>query len=264
MKKLLLTTAAIAALAAGSANAADMRVKAAPLPPPPPPCAQFGGLYVGAHAGWVYARRETTDVDFLWNGATTVSTGSGFAGGIQGGYNWQFRCTVWGFEADASWASDRDRDFSVHFPNFDFLLHRELKSFGTLRTRTGLIVDNVMLYVTGGLAWARVNSSVSFDRLNDAFPAFTASNDATRWGWTVGFGSEWAWGGGWSIKSEALYMSLSTGTSTYQYPLARRTHVTVGSPPTPRRGVFALVSTTTSAAVYSAKHRQCVPPTDLN
>ena len=209
MKKLLLTTAAIAALAAGSANAADMRVKAAPpLPPPPPPCAQFGGLYVGAHAGWVYARRETTDVDFLWNGATTVTTGSGFAGGIQGGYNWQFRCTVWGFEADASWASDRDRDFSVHFPNFDFLLHRELKSFGTLRTRTGLIVDNVMLYVTGGLAWARVNSSVSFDRLNDAFPAFTASNDATRWGWTVGFGSEWAWGGGWSIKSEALYMQF--------------------------------------------------------
>src|SRR5882757_2248908 len=150
--------AAIAALAVGPAGAADLAVKA---PPPPPPCAQFGGFYLGGHVGAAYVRRETTDVDFLWNGATTVNTGSGFAGGIQAGYNWQFRCTVWGFEADASWASDSNKDFNSHFPGFgDFFLHRELKSFGTLRSKTGVVVDNVMLYVTGGFAWARVNNSV--------------------------------------------------------------------------------------------------------
>jgi outer membrane immunogenic protein len=217
MKTLLLLAATIAALAAGPASAADMAVKA-PLPPPPPPCAQFGGFYLGGNLGAAYVRRETTDVDFLWNGATTERTGSGFAGGIQGGYNWQFRCTVWGFEADASWASDSNRDFNAHFPNFgDFFLHHELKSFGTLRTRTGVVVDNVMLYVTGGFAWARVNNAVTFDQIGPV-PAFTVSNDATRWGWTVGFGSEWAWGNGWSIKSEALYMQFEQRDFTLNLP----------------------------------------------
>jgi outer membrane immunogenic protein len=209
MRKFLLASSAIAALmVAAPAGAADMPVKARPLPPPPPPCAQFGGFYLGAHIGVVNVKRETTDIDFLWNGATTATTGSGAAGGIQGGYNWQARCAVWGFELDASWARDNNRDFHSNFPGFDFFLHRELKSFGTLRTRTGLVVDNVLLYVTGGLAWARINNSLSVDNLNNAFPALTASNDATRWGWTVGFGSEWAFGNGWSFKSEALYMQF--------------------------------------------------------
>jgi outer membrane immunogenic protein len=216
MKKLWLMAAAIAALAVGPAGAADLAVKAPP-PPPPPPCAQFGGFYLGGHVGAAYVRRETTDVDFLWNGATTVNTGSGFAGGIQAGYNWQFRCTVWGFEADASWASDSNKDFNSRFPGGDFFLHRELKSFGTLRSKTGVVVDNVMLYVTGGFAWARVNNSVGFDPVGAA-PLVTASNDDTRWGWTVGFGSEWSWGGGWTIKSEALYMQFQNRDFTLFTP----------------------------------------------
>ena len=61
-----------------------------------------------------------------------------------------------------------------------------------------------MLYVTGGLAWARVRNSVAVDcDLSDGVPGFEASNNTTRWGWTAGFGSEWAFGNGWSIKSEA-------------------------------------------------------------
>ena len=54
MKKLFLATTAVVALAAGSAGAADMAVKARPLPPPPPPCAQFGGGYIGANVGYGY------------------------------------------------------------------------------------------------------------------------------------------------------------------------------------------------------------------
>jgi outer membrane immunogenic protein len=220
MRKFLLATSALAALVmAAPANAADMRVKAQPLPPPPPPCAQFGGFYLGGHVGAAYVRRETTDHDFLWNGATTVSTGSGFMGGLQGGYNWQFRCAVFGFEADASWASDRNRELRLTFfdPDQEFLLRRELKSFGTLRARTGVVVDNVMLYVTGGLAWARINNSITFVDLQENL-AFTASNDKTRWGWTAGFGSEWAFGGGWSIKSEALFMQFERRDFDLTFP----------------------------------------------
>ena len=110
MKKLLLATFAVSALAAGSAGAADLP-RARPLPPPPPPCAQFGGFYVGANVGWGYGEHRFRDLDgfgpfggfFLPNEATRSV--DGFVGGIQGGYNWQSRCTVFGIEADYNWAN---------------------------------------------------------------------------------------------------------------------------------------------------------------
>ncbi len=62
MKKLLLATCAVGALAAGSASAADIPVRA-PLPPPPPACAQFGGFYVGGNVGWGYGEHKFRDLD---------------------------------------------------------------------------------------------------------------------------------------------------------------------------------------------------------
>jgi Type I restriction modification DNA specificity domain len=53
-----------------------------------------------------------------------------------------------------------------------------------------------MLYVTGGLAYANFNRSVTL-----AWPAFgteTFEQDKTRWGWTFGFGTEWAVWDNWS------------------------------------------------------------------
>ena len=181
VKKLFLATTAIVALTAGAASAADMSVKARPvLPPPPPACAQFGGFYFGGHLGAAYARKEVTDVDSLAWGGTIVATDSGFGGGIQGGYNWQARCAVFGFEADVSWGG-KSNTFQRHLVfdslerEADLSVERELRSFGTLRTRTGVVVDNVLLYVTGGLAWARVNTTVSFNDFVD--PAVSVSDE---------------------------------------------------------------------------------------
>ena len=89
---------------------------------------------------------------------------SGWAAGVQGGYNWQFRCTVFGIEADYNWTKI-NRDF---FRSRDFgggtsatlAVHSSLKNFGTIRGRTGVVVDNLLLYVTGGLAFARTERSI--------------------------------------------------------------------------------------------------------
>jgi outer membrane immunogenic protein len=225
MKKLLFAAFAVGALAAGSAGAADLPAKARPLPPPPPPCAQFGGFYVGGSVGWGYNEHHWRDLDGWTNNNTlgflpheVTSTENGFIGGIQGGYNWQTRCTLFGIEADFSWA-DIDHDvFHRAFPGpgvETLAVSSSLQGFGTVRARTGVIVDNLLLYVTGGIAYANFERSATVvSPLFGVNETFT-SDDKTRWGWTLGFGTEWQFAPNWSFKSEVLYALFEKDEKTF-------------------------------------------------
>jgi outer membrane immunogenic protein len=217
MKKLSLATFAVVALAAGAAGAADLPAR--PLPPPPPPCAQFGGFYVGGNAGWGYGDHTFRSLDTIGNfGPLEVSRSvNGWAAGVQGGYNWQYRCTLFGIEADYQW-TNIDHDFVRTGPLGVGTLTGSvsLESFGTVRARTGVIVDNLLLYVTGGLAYANTERTVALtfapplNGLNQG--PFT--DEKTRWGWTMGFGTEWQFASNWSFKSEVLYARFETEEST--------------------------------------------------
>ena len=144
---------------------------------------------------------------------------SGFVAGIQGGYNWQFRCTVFGIEADYNWA-DLNHDFIFTGPGIlrpgaaTLAVSSSLQSFGTLRARTGVVVDNLLLYVTSGLAFANTERSVAL-----TVPGVTQlgpfSDEKSRVGWTVGFGTEWAFAPSWSFKSEVLYARFETEENTH-------------------------------------------------
>ena len=219
MKRLFLATTAIVALAAGSASAADMAVKARPLPPPPPPCAQFGGFYVGGNVGWGYGDHTFRSLDSVGNFLGPVEASrsvSGWAAGVQGGYNWQSRCTLFGIEADYQW-TDIDHDFVRTGPGGLVTLSGSvsLESFGTIRARTGVIVDNLLLYVTGGFAYANTERTAALTVLG--FPQFNQgpfTDEKTRWGWTMGFGTEWQFAPNWSFKSEVLYARFETEEAT--------------------------------------------------
>jgi outer membrane immunogenic protein len=223
MKKLILATTALVALTAGSAGAADMAVKARPLPPPPPACAQFGGFYLGGNVGYGYYDYryhdrgnlvQTIDSDLPTSASLNDNR---WNAGVQVGYNWQVNCSVFGFEADWSWTGLKasgdffDGDAGTQD---SFTLESRVKWFGTARTRTGIVVDNVLLYVTGGLAFARFNRDLTV--FEDA-PATSAtfSSSRTRWGWTAGFGTEWSFAPNWSLKSEVLYMRFQKDDPTF-------------------------------------------------
>ena len=185
MKKLFLASTALVALAAGSAAAADLPVAYKAPPPVRPACAQFGGFYLGANVGAGYATAHRNDDDgyFIDNAGHTIY-GTGWNGGVQGGYNWQRGCTVFGVEIDCSWSSAKST--FTDYPNYPFFIgtiDSNLKSFGTARTRTGIIVDDVMLYVTGGFAWGNVSNTYTRQPapFNEQF-----SFSSTRWGWTGG------------------------------------------------------------------------------
>ena len=69
------------------------------------------------------------------------------------------------------------------------------------------MVDNILLYVTGGLAFANFNREWTlFDDGNALTEVF--SQQRWRWGGVVGVGTEWSFNNNWSLKSEFLYMAF--------------------------------------------------------
>jgi outer membrane immunogenic protein len=220
MKKLLLATSAIVALVTvAPASAADLRVPVKAAPVYRPACAQFGGVYLGAQVGGAYYVHDWQDRD-AWTQevdsdndlpANTRNTKWGAAGGLTAGWNWQNNCAVFGIEADYSWtsltASAFISDGAIPLDE-SVSISSKLRGFGTLRARTGVVVDNVLLYVTGGLAFANFDRTWTLSQ-NAGETVETFAYDRWRWGLAVGAGAEWAlFGSNWSIKSEFLYMAF--------------------------------------------------------
>ena len=207
-----------------------------------PRCASFHGFYFGGNAGLGYFDHNWSDRDGWANNNISTSlplsangTESGWTAGVQAGYNWQRGCTVFGVEADWSWASLNQSQFFTDGQAglaLDTLTVRsDINSFGTLRTRTGIVVDNLMLYATGGLAWARVESSWTVTNfVGPVNVAETFSTSDTRLGWTAGLGTEWAVAPNLSIKSEALYMKFDDNASAFNSGFA----LANGNPPAVR------------------------------
>src|SRR5262245_36045728 len=166
-------------------------------------CANFGGFYLGGNVGWGYYDHTWSDRDAwaknevsLGLPSSVSSTTDGFVGGVQAGYNMQRGCTVFGIETDYSWAnlnqSTLHTDGQPGLALDRLTVRSELNSFGTIRTRAGVVVDNVLIYTTGGVAYAHMNNAWAVTDFIGGVPVterFSISD--TRWGWVAGVGTEW-------------------------------------------------------------------------
>jgi outer membrane immunogenic protein len=219
MKRFFLTTITIAALA-GPATAADMAVKA-PVPVSRPACAQFGGFYLGGHGGGTYYDHRFNDLDNVgYNGLTDIDNFGGFTNselgwhaGAQAGWNWQTCCTVFGVQVDWSWSNAKNSSFHTdNDPDSSISMNSKMQWFGTARTRTGIVVDNLLLYVSGGFAFANFKRDMVFN-VSDTVDTFSQSR--TRVGLAVGAGTEWAFTPNWSLVGEFIYMGFKKDESTF-------------------------------------------------
>src|SRR5215469_8911567 len=232
MKKLFLGSVALLALGLGmpAAFAAERPVPApAYAPPPPVPVYTWSGCYVGANAGYSAGRSTHTTVAnsiitggplgvpppaLLGAPAGTSIAGdldlSGFIGGFQGGCNYQVGQWVFGFEGDGSATNKEGQNFETSIAPFagafsnTFISQTQERWLVTARGKLGLsgwgwFGDKSMAYVTGGAAWAKIDTS-EFLVGNQTGTGHQESN--TRTGWTVGAGYEYSLGYGWSIKGE--------------------------------------------------------------
>jgi outer membrane immunogenic protein len=189
MKKLLLASAALFALAA-PASAADLAAR--PYTKAPAPVAavyNWTGFYLGIVGGGAWE-----------DSSAAVKTNGGFVGGT-GGYNWQTGNVVFGLEADGAWA-----DLNASATALGVTLSNKIDALGTVRGRIGWAVNNVLFYGTGGYAWIDNKFTASGFGL-------TLSESKFRSGWTVGAGVEAFFAPQWSVKGEYLYRSF--GGETY-------------------------------------------------
>src|SRR5262249_21486071 len=121
------------------------------------------------------------------------------------GYNYQFGAGVVGIEGDINWSNFRDslldRDWvSFHSTKSDW--------FSTIRGRFGLAVDRVLVYGTGGVAFADRNATGSDLPQGCPFSCFSIKETAV--GVVGGVGAEYALSGPWTMKAEYLYISTPT------------------------------------------------------
>jgi outer membrane immunogenic protein len=242
MKKLFLGSVALVALGLGApaAFAAERPVPAYAPPPPPVPVYTWTGCYAGANAGTSTGRSTQTTLGntivtggalgapaprLLGDGGGTSIAGdlnlSGFIGGFQGGCNYQWGVWVFGAEVDGMATDKEGQNFEtglVPFTNANranWISQTQERWLVTARGKLGLsgwgwFGDKSMVYVTGGAAWAKIDTSEFFVG-NQTGTGHQESN--TRTGWTVGGGYEYTLGYGWSVKGEYLYVKFDDYTT---------------------------------------------------
>lgn len=170
--------AALSLLSAAAAFAADLPSHGYYTAPPSYTASSWAGPYLGLNLGYEWGT--------ISNNPTEPS---GIAGGVEGGYNWQFGQFVVGGEADIQASAAQGTFAPWQFSN---------PWFGTVRGRAGVAVGNVLLFGTAGLAYGELDVQTP--------GSFIESKDSL--GLVGGAGVEVGFAPRWSAKAEWLYLDL--------------------------------------------------------
>jgi outer membrane immunogenic protein len=201
MKKSILGLAAIGALIAAPAMAADLRMPVKAPPAPIVPVFSWTGLYLGINGGGGWGHESWIDNSTIGippgQAVTHSPNGALFGGHI--GLRYQFsNNVVIGIEGMADWAdlNDTVNTSSIFFPveNENF----KVKALYSATGQIGYAWNQALLYVKGG--WAGANTSWNVNASTGAgvipgvgvFTPFTASNSQNDNGWTIGVGLDYA------------------------------------------------------------------------
>lgn len=217
MLKKIVVSGLMTALLTSAALAADLPTrKEAPAFAPPPAAVTWTGFYVGVNGGFAGDQfRYPYSIPVVPESGSASLTSSGFLGGVQAGYNYQF-ATSWvgGIEADFD-AADIKGQIAVNGAgagSFSASGGSRTDYIGTVRARLGyLITDRLLAFGTGGFAYGDTKTSGNFS-FGSPPTAFSWSKTNALGGWTIGGGVEYMIAPNWTFKTEYLYADLGTGT----------------------------------------------------
>ncbi|HEY8277930.1 MAG TPA: outer membrane beta-barrel protein [Methyloceanibacter sp.] len=184
-----------------------------------------GYAFDGHDASYTYNGVAPEEVAILPSGASLSSNGGIIGGNI--GYDAQFNGVVVGVEADLSWTNFGDDTTHVFpgepgigTPPITFATSYQMDWFSTVRGRIGLPFGGLLIYGTGGLAFANVSMNTTVTVGDPPMGALTGAQEETKVGWTLGGGAEYAITDCVTIKAEALYFdlgSIALNASTPQF-----------------------------------------------
>ena len=177
-----LAAALLIGVSSTAAMAADLPSrKVAPAPyAVQAPIFTWTGLYAGLQAGYAWDR---VSVDNTFAAVPLNISRDGFVGGAHVGYLYQTGPAVFGLEGDVEGTTIKNSGLRA-----------------SLRGRLGFAMDRTLFYVTGGGALANQNYTMF-----SPFTGFNTNTSATKLGWTVGAGVEYAFAPNWSARVEYRY-----------------------------------------------------------
>jgi outer membrane immunogenic protein len=191
---------------------------------------QWNGLHLGFNVGTGSGNGDTfvnplpTATQFVNLLPQTLHPDpSGVLGGGVMGLSWQRHSLVYGFEGDVS-ATDIGGTKTVTpitqnngtpFPGAGFVsAHQDIPWMITLRPRVGFAFSRLLVYGTGGVAFARVNYVGDTDFRPVGTTQYLAAPNKTQTGWTAGGGAELAFAKHWGMKGEYLHYDLGSVSMT--------------------------------------------------
>lgn len=190
----------LAATVSAPAMAADLGQPRAERPPvdfAPPigdyrtPLQRWNGFYLGVTGGYGFGSgRATGGV-----GSLPLDLDGGLAS-VFAGYNWQQGAIVLGLEADIGTGG-----LSASIPTVAGRLDADLNALGSFRGRVGyLMTPALMLYATGGLAWASMDFNLTGGQ----------ARSETFFGYQIGAGGELAISDQIGLRLEYVYTDLGS------------------------------------------------------
>jgi len=214
MRKFLSTSlASVAVIAAGSAGAADLGAPYTKAPSPVPPAFSWTGCYIGTQSGLGSGHTKWKDVnvpgdiDGLSFGRTATTDQTGAVYGGQVGCDYQFGQAFFGgpivLGLQGQFSGSTIASTSQDQFNAPWTLQNQIDWYGSVTGRVGIAVDRFLPYIRGGVAWDHNKIEIE----NSGFTLGTPS--ATRTGWTIGGGLEWAFVPNWSVFFETDYYDFS-------------------------------------------------------
>ncbi len=189
----ILASAALTFALAAPALAADVVFEepAAPVAAAVPAAHDWTGFSVGVFGGGATGDAEYTESVTAMGGKTDFE---GMLGGVQVGYDQQLGKAVIGARASIA---------ATNIDNGDAVTTSKLEYLGTAGVRAGLVVDKLLPYVHGGLAFGQTKQESSDTGLDAS-----KLDKTNHTGWTAGVGAEYALTQNISVGAEYGYVDL--------------------------------------------------------
>jgi len=223
MRRGMVSLAILAAMPVAAASAADMPLKAPPVPPVPYVGYNWTGFYIGGEFGVGWASEQSTVLTqtsptsaFPPGFVASPVNLSGILGGFYGGYNYQINQFLVGIDADYTWAdlTGTQSDLSPIPGNGAVSHHNDQMNWvSTVTGRLGYLNNNWLFFAKGGGAWGGFYGSSNTYSGAGAL-SNTSFGSTNRDGWTAGGGLEWGFAAHWSAKLEYDYVNFDTITHT--------------------------------------------------
>ncbi len=197
----------------GDGGAAPARFDDAPTP------TSWNGFYLGVHGGGGVGNDQ-----IRVSGTVPLSDvhSAGWLAGGQAGANWQAGRWLAGLEIDASTTGIKGSTSgtlgAVPGSFTSKSLTDKFELLGSARARLGWLAwPNLVVYGSGGLAWAQVLQATATESSGFGIDSTTAqTQESWRWGWAAGLGAETRIHGNWLGRLEYLHYDFGKFASTTQ------------------------------------------------